>query len=654
MREQAKSWEAEVAAVLPLVDKPTRYLAGEYNSAPKDWAGLAATMVLLFPDLYEIGMSHLGMRVLYEAVNRRPEYAFERCFAPAADMEELLRERHIPLFSWENYHAVRDFDVVGVTLQYEMSFTNILNMLELAEIPLLAAERPDWAYPLVVAGGPCAYNPEPLCDFFDLFIIGEGEEVELELLDLYAACRAENIGKDEFLRRACQIPGIYVPAFYRPEYDAAGRLAAVTPAPFAPPRVKKRIIKDMDAVPFPECQIVPFAEIVHDRAVIEVMRGCNRGCRFCQAGIIYRPVREKSQRTLAAQAAAALASTGYDELGLVSLSTADYSRVEPLLDQLLAEHAAAGVSVSLPSLRVDAVSVGLAERIQTVRRSGLTLAPEAGTQRLRDVINKGVREEDIFAAAEAALAAGWTSFKLYFMAGLPYETDDDLLGIAALARQLLALGAAAHGKRRLNITVSVAFFVPKCDTPFQWFGQNSREELARKRELLYQAFRSIRGAKLNCHDIELSFLEGVFSRGDRRLGRVLLAAHQLGCKFDSWHEHFDYAAWLRAFELCGIDPAAYAGREFAAADTLPWDHIDCGVDKRWLWREWQKAAAAQTTPDCRKGPCSGCGVCPSLGCDNRAARRVFRRLQPAPEALLWSAAQRGRGGLSGVGRPDAA
>ncbi len=619
MVKLAKSWAAEVEMhLLPYVDKPAQYLGGEYNSWEKDWQQAAATMVLLFPDLYEIGMSHLGMRILYEVVNRRPEYLLERAFAPAADMEELMRKHNIPLFSWENYHAVRDFDIVGVTLQYEMSFTNILEMLELAGLPLLTAERAegDWRWPLVVAGGPCAYNPEPLADFFDLFIIGEGEDVEPELLDLYTACRAEGLSRQDFLRRACQIEGIYVPQFYQPVWEEAGRLQEIQLLEGAPARVRKRIVREMDAAPFPEQQIVPFAQIVHDRAVIEVMRGCNRGCRFCQAGIIYRPVREKSPEVLRKQAAAALAATGYDELGMISLSTADYSCVGSLIEQLLAEHSADGVSVSLPSLRVDAVSVGLAEKLQTVRKGGLTLAPEAGTQRLRDIINKGVAEADIFAAAEAALAAGWNSFKLYFMAGLPYETDDDLRGIAQLARQILALARQQQRKRPLSITVSVAFFVPKSHTPFQWFGQNSREELARKRELLYTEFKQIRGARLNCHDIELSFLEGVFSRGDRRLGQVLLAAHQLGCKFDSWHEHFAYDKWLQAFAQAGIDPASYAERCFAEDELLPWEHIDCGVSKKWLWREWQKAAVAEKTTDCRKGPCNGCGVCQSLSCDN--------------------------------------
>lgn len=619
---KVKSWTDEVEnLLLPYVDKPAQYLGGEYNSIEKDWSSLDATMVLLFPDLYEIGMSHLGMRILYDVVNRRPEYAFERSFAPEVDMEKLMREHNIPLFSWENYHAVRDFDVVGVTLQYEMSFSNILNMLELAGIPLLANERPDWDYPVVLAGGPCAYNPEPLADFFDLFVIGEGEDVELELLDLYTACRREGVSKDEFLRRACQIPGIYVPKFYTPVYDEQGRLLEMQVAEGAPQRVLKRIIKDMDSVPFPENQIVPFSQIVHDRAVIEVMRGCNRGCRFCQAGIIYRPVREKSPEVLREQAAKALAGTGYDEVGMISLSTADYSCIDPLIDTLLAEHSGSGVSVSLPSLRVDALSVGLAERIQRVRKSGLTFAPEAGTQRLRDIINKGVNEEDIFSAVSAALQAGWSSFKLYFMAGLPFETDEDLLGIAALARQILALGNGGGRKRRLNITVSVSFFVPKSNTPFQWFGQNSREELARKRELLYAAFKPIRGARLNCHDIEVSFLEGVFSRGDRRLGAALLEAHRLGCKFDSWHEHFAYDAWLQAFANVGIDPAAYAERVFGQEECLPWDHIDCGVNKRWLWHEWQKAEAGEKTADCRKGACSGCGICPALGCDNKYAAK---------------------------------
>lgn len=622
MQKNVKSWVAEVEGqLLPYVDKPAQYLAGEYNSIAKDWRDLSATMVLMFPDLYEIGMSHLGMRILYETVNRRPEYAMERAFAPGVDMEQLMREKQIPLFSWENYHAVRDFDIVGVTLQYEMSFTNILNMLELAGIPLLADERRDWEYPIVLAGGPCAYNPEPLCDFFDLFVIGEGEDIELELMDLYTACRRDGASRDEFLRQAAGLAGIYVPKFYHPVYDEAGKLLEMQHDDCTPPAVLKRIVKDMDASPFPTEQIVPFCEIVHDRAVLEVMRGCNRGCRFCQAGIIYRPVREKSPEVLREQAAAALQSTGYDEIGMVSLSTADYSGVQGLIGDLLADHAKDGVSVSLPSLRVDALSVGLAEQIQTVRKSGLTFAPEAATQKLRDIINKGVNEEDIFAAVSAAVSAGWTSFKLYFMAGLPYETDDDLLAMAELARKILRVGQGAGAKKRLNITVSVSFFVPKCDTPFQWFGQNTREELARKKELLWQAFRPIKNARLSCHDIELSFLEGVFSRGDRRLGKALLAAHNRGCKFDSWHEHFDYEAWLAAFADAGIDPVAYASREFGRDDVLPWDHISCGVNKKWLWHEWQKAGQAAVTADCRKGPCSGCGICQALGCDNYYATR---------------------------------
>ncbi len=622
-----KSWTAEIEdKLLPYVDKPAQYLGGEFNSIEKDWSGAKATMALLFPDLYEIGMSHLGMRILYDVVNSRPEYVLERSFASGVDMERLMREHEIPLFTWENYHSVRDFDIVGFTLQYEMSFTNILNMLELAGIPLLVKERADWEYPLVIAGGPCAYNPEPLVDFVDLFVIGEGEEVELELLDLYTACRAEGVSRAEFLRRACAVGGVYVPQFYQPVYDEAGRMTDMQVADFAPKSVRKRIIRDMDSVPFPQDQIVPFAQIVHDRAVIEVMRGCNRGCRFCQAGVIYRPVREKSPAVLREQAARALDGTGYDELGMISLSTADYSCVSSLIDDLLAEHGPKGVNVSLPSLRVDAISVGLAEKIQQVRKSGFTLAPEAGTQRLRDIINKGVSEDDINAAVRAAVEAGWSSFKLYFMAGLPFETDEDLLGIAATARHILAIGRSinpAHGRKRpLNITVSVSFFVPKTHTPFQWFGQNTKEELARKRDLLYNEFRSIKNARLSCHDVPVSFLEGVFSRGDRRLGAALLRAHELGCKFDSWHEHFAYDKWMQAFSECGIDAAAYASRDFAKDELLPWEHIDAGISRRWLWREWEKAAEAEKTPDCRRGKCSGCGVCPSLGCDNRYVTEI--------------------------------
>lgn len=619
MTNIAKSWTNEVEQLLlPYVEKPAGYLGGEYNSIEKNWEELDATMAFLFPDTYEIGMSHLGTRILYEVVNKHPKYCLERCFAPLVDMEKLMREHKIPLFTWENYHSVADFDVVGITLQYEMSYTNIMNMIDLAGMPIVAQNRQNWEYPLLVAGGSCAYNAEPLAEIFDLFILGEGEEIEIELLDLYTKCRKENKTKDEFLVEACQLGGIYVPKFYTPVYDG-DKIVDMEITNDAPKKVLKRIIKDLDNVVYPTSQMVPFTQIVHDRAVIEIMRGCNRGCRFCQAGIIYRPVREKSLEVLRKQAAEAVKNTGYDEIGILSLSTADYSCVGNLIDELMEDHKEKGVSVSLPSLRVDAMSVGLAQKVQQVRKSGMTFAPEGGTQRIRDVINKGVTEEDIMAAVESAIANGWSGFKLYFMAGLPFETEEDLLGIAETTKRIMQKAketARLTKGRPININVSVAFFVPKPHTPFQWYGQNDVDTMLEKRELLYQAFKEIKGARLNCHDTETSFLEAVFSRGDRRLGQVLLEANRLGCKFDGWYEHFNYEKWMEAFENCGIKPEDYAERVFEKDEILPWDHLDVGANKKWLWHEWQKAEQAVITADCRKGPCSGCGVCQALDCDN--------------------------------------
>ncbi len=622
-----RSWTREVEEqLLPYVEKPGQYLGNEFNSVEKDLRQVQATFAFCFPDTYEIGMSHLGLRVLYEVTNKDPRFALERSFAPQTDMEALMRERGVPLFTWENYHAVRDFDFVGFTLQYEMSFSNILNMLDLAGLPVYAEARaslPD--LPIVVAGGPCAYNPEPLADFIDLFILGEGEEVNLELMERWVRVRDDMGGntaaaRARFLREACRIEGVYVPRFYTPHWDETGKLLSVQPREGAPAVIKKRIIRDLEKVGFPVRPIVPFTQIVHDRVVLEVMRGCNRGCRFCQAGVIYRPVREKSVELLRRQAKEAVKNSGYDEIGMISLSTADYSCVEELIDCLMADNKEDGVSVSLPSLRVDAFSVDLAKRVQQVRKSGLTFAPEAGTQRMRDIINKGVREEDILAAVTSALSNGWHNLKLYFMAGLPYETDADLDGIADLTAKILHLGKELKKEGKLqkpvHITVSVAFFVPKAHTPFQWFGQVRREELLAKRDYLHQRFKPLKNARLVCHGVDLGFLEACFARGDRRLGAVLYEAWRGGCKFDGWSEHFSYDRWLKAFAKVGLDPVDFANYSFRREDVLPWDHISSGVSKKWLWREWERAGAGQITPDCRKNVCNGCGVCGAVACEN--------------------------------------
>lgn len=598
--------------ILPQVKKPARYTGGEWNAVRKDWDATELKTVFAFPDVYEVGMSHLGMQILYSIVNSRPDALMERVFAPWPDMADKMREKGLLLFALESQKPVKDFDIAAFTLQYEMSFTNILYMLSLAGIPLRADERNEES-PLVIAGGPCAFNPEPMADFIDIFVIGEGEDVINELLDVVLAGKRKKLGKKEIMLEAAGVAGIYVPSLYKVCYREDGAFLELRPArEEAPEKVTKRAVKDFDAAAFPLKPVVPSTEAVHDRMMIEVLRGCTRGCRFCQAGIIYRPVREKKPETVLRQSAELVKNTGFDEISLTSLSTSDYSPVLGVIRAIAGEHASRGVNVSLPSLRADHFSVELAKEVQRVRRSSLTFAPEAGTQRLRDVINKGVTEDDLMEAVGAAFREGWQAVKLYFMIGLPTETEDDLDGIAQLARDVLALGRKNGVPRgRLKVTVSVASFVPKAHTVFQWEPQDSLESLKRKQRDLSAKTRE-RGLTLNYHDADLSFVEAVFARGDRRLGKVLVKAFELGCRFDGWSEHFSFERWLEAFRLAGIAPEAYAYRRFSYDDPLPWGHIDAGVSRQYLVREHQQALEGIVTPDCRSGYCPGCGLCPAL------------------------------------------
>lgn len=601
--------------VLSLVEKPARYLGNEYNSVHKNWDRVSVKMAFCFPDVYEVAMSHLGLRILYGLVNEKEDYLMERCFAPWVDMESELRKRGLSLFSLESARPLRNFDVIGFTLQYEMSYTNVLNMLDMAEIPLLQDER-DETYPLVIAGGPCAFNPEPLADFIDFFLLGDSEELLLEVLaqvkDKYLQ---GGMKKRDFLREIANVPGVYVPHLYDFKYSEEGTIEAIVNAT-GMGAVKRRIVKDLDSAYFPTNPVVPFVEAVHDRVMLEVARGCTRGCRFCQAGIVYRPVREKSPETLQKHARLSIENTGYEEISLTSLSSADYSCIEQAVRDLLNQYEGDRVSLSLPSLRIDAFSVNLAREIQKVRKTGLTFAPEAGTQRLRNVINKGVTEEDLERSVAGAFQAGWDAIKLYFMIGLPTEREDDLKGIANLAYKVLNIGREIKKKQNskgtLKITVSVSSFVPKPHTPFQWEPQDSIEVLKQKQKYLKELLRD-KKIVYNYHNPEISFLEAVFSRGDRRLCRVLKVAWEKGCKFDSWDEFFNYEKWLEAFKESNIDPELYAYGKRDKDEIFPWDIIDVGVTKSFLYKEYERAMSEARSYDCRYEPCSGCGVCPRFG-----------------------------------------
>lgn len=593
------------------VAKPARYTGGEWNMIQKDPAKVDVRFALVLPDVYDVGMSNLGLKILYGILNERTDTYAERAYCPWPDMETVMRSSGDLLCSLETHTPLKQFDAVGISLQYEMTYTNILTMLDLGGIPLLAADRSGHD-PLVIGGGPCAFNPEPVADFFDCVVIGEGEEIIGEIAAVIAEWKQSGRagGRPEVLEKLARIQGLYVPAFYQVDYKADGTCAGIKPVrPELSSVIAKRVVADLDGAYFPVRPIVPYLETVHDRIMLELFRGCTRGCRFCQAGVIYRPVRERKPATLMRLAQELADNTGYDEISLVSLSSADYSCLRELAHSLLAEFAPQRVSLSLPSLRIDSFSIELANEIQKVRRSGLTFAPEAGTQRLRDVINKGVTEADLFEAAGAAFRSGWAGIKLYFMIGLPTETDEDVLAIAELARKVLAL---SRNPARCKVSVSVSTFVPKPHTPFQWFAQISAEEMERRQRLLRGALRD-RRISFNWHDAPTSRLEGVFARGDRRLGKTLLEAWRNGARFDGWSEHFRADIWDAAFAASGIDADFYTVRQRAADEIMPWNHLTSGVSQEWLAAEWIEAQNGSLTKDCRHADCTGCGVCQDLG-----------------------------------------
>ena len=593
--------------ILTRVQKPARYVGGEYNEIIKDKADVDVRVAFCFPDTYEIGMSNIGMRILYGVMNDMPRVWCERVFAPWGDMEQAMRENVIPLYALESKDPVRCFDLIAFTLGYEMCYSNVLNMLELAGVPLLASERTGLEN-IVFAGGVCAVNPEPLADFIDFFSLGDGEESTVEIVECYRTAKKEHWSKARFLKAVSAIEGVYVPSFYEHSYNPDGTIAAITPLEGAPQTVRKRIVQNMDTAYWPEKQIVPSTEIVHDRSNLEVFRGCIRGCRFCQAGFCYRPVRSKSADALYAQAVQSLEDSGHSEITMASLSTSDYKYLPELADKLLDYCQPRKINVSLPSLRADNFSRELMLKVQKVRKSGLTFAPEAGTQRLRDAINKNVTEEEVLQTCATAFSGGWNSVKLYFMLGLPTETDEDVLGIAELAHKILHVWreTASNRKRGLTINLATAYFVPKPFTPFQWEAQITPEEYLRRVHLLQSELRS-RSIDYRYHESDLSRLEAVMARGDRRLGPVIREAVRLGARLDGWDEYFRYDIWMQAFRACGVDPDFYTTRGFGKDELLPWQTLSVGVSQDFLWHEREKAYASQTTPDCRT-KCGGCGA----------------------------------------------
>lgn len=596
--------------ILMSVQKPTRYTGGELNSVMKNPNEVDVRFALCFPDTYEIAMSHLGIKILYHVLNERSDTYCERVFAPWVDMESEMQEHRMKLFALESGDAITNFDLVGFTLQYELSYSNIVNMLHLADIPVRSADR-GVNNPFVCAGGPCAYNPEPLADIIDFFMMGEGEEVICEITDAYIAWKKSgSTDRTKYLEMIADIEGIYVPAFYDITYNDDSTIASFEPNnSHAKRSVKKRIMKDFNNTYAPDSIVVPFGEVVHDRVMLEVFRGCIRGCRFCQAGYVYRPARERDASTLMDTANKLLACSGYDEISLSSLSTSDYRQLRELTEELLKVTEDKKIGLSLPSLRIDNFSLELMNKVQKVRKSGITFAPEAGTQRLRDVINKNITEENILTSTDLLFQGGWTNVKLYFMIGLPTETNEDVCGIAELSQKVLDVYHAIDKEQRsknINITVSTSSFVPKPFTTFQWEAQDDRDTIVEKQQILKSEIKS-RKIRYTWHDNKTSYLEGVFARGDRKLCDVLIRAVELGCKFDGWGEHFRLDLWMQAFEDVGVDPNFYNLRKRSYDEILPWDHVDIGISKDYFVRENEKAKAAQTTPNCRE-KCSGCGV----------------------------------------------
>lgn len=599
--------DAKLERILLRVQKPARYTGGEYNEIIKDKAAVDVRFAMCFPDTYEIGMSNLGLRILYGSMNQAEGVWCERAFAPWGDMEEEMRKEHIPLYALESGDSLKNFDFVGFSLGYEMAYTNVLNMLDLAHIPLHSDQRGE-DDPIIVAGGTCVYNGEPLSDFIDIFSLGEGEDVTLEMIDLYRKGKQAGWSRAEFLQNAAQVPGLYVPSLYEISYHQDGTVQAITPTHGAPEHIRKRIVADLDKSYFPVKTIIPSTDIVHDRVMLEVFRGCIRGCRFCQAGYCYRPVRPKSVDLLVQQGIASCKDSGYQEMTLSSLSTSDYRPLTELCDGLLEYCDPRNININLPSLRADGFSMGIMQRLQRVRKTSITFAPEAGTQRMRDTINKNVKEEDLLQSCRTAFEGGCNAVKLYFMLGLPTETDEDVIGIARLAEKVYWTwkNYAVNKSRGLRITVSTSFFVPKPFTPFQWEAQITRDEYHRRVDLLRGSIKN-KSIQYNWHEMETSYIEAVLARGDRRLGKLLETVWRKGGRLDSWSEYFSFERWMEAFAETGIDPDFYALRERPKDEILPWSMIDIGVHPEYLWREREQAYRSVITPDCRV-QCMGCGA----------------------------------------------